>query len=99
MFALGCLLPLFAVTARRRHDVGLSGGWYGLAIAVASFGAFGNPRGPAAGAAVPLMLPGSVAVLLVTCLRGDRGADRYGPGTAVAVAVSDAAEAPARDDA
>ena len=88
VFWLATLLPWLAVSARRLHDLNLSGWWlaipYGVWLAsnVLRFVGTAN-RDPALLAAAQLfallwmaMAAGSIVVF---CLPGTRGANRYGP--------------------
>lgn len=65
LFALGTLVPMVAVVVRRLHDRDMSGWWY-------------------LGAVVAGMIPfvgiiASIALLVVMCLEGTRGPNRFGP--------------------
>lgn len=65
IFVLFAIIPSVAVTVRRLHDRNLSGWWY-LGIIVLS--------------ALPKIgFVGNIALLVLMCLPGDRGANRFGP--------------------
>lgn len=62
---LGTIIPSVAVTVRRLHDRGMSGWWY-LGFVVISI--------------LPLLgLIASFAFLIILCLPGTPGANRFGP--------------------
>lgn len=56
-----------------------------LALAVFLFAAVQNPRGAIAAYAPIPMLIAIAAILMVACLRGSRGANRYGAGATEAI--------------
>jgi uncharacterized membrane protein YhaH (DUF805 family) len=65
LFALGTFIPMIAVVVRRLHDRDMSGWWY-------------------LGAIVAGLIPfvgflASIALLVVMCLEGTRGPNRFGP--------------------
>lgn len=65
LFALGVIIPSIAVVVRRLHDRDMSGWWY-LGVIVASF--------------IPIVggLAG-IALLVLMCLEGTKGPNRFGP--------------------
>ena len=65
VFFLGTLIPAITVTVRRLHDRNLSGWWY-LAYVAVSF--------------VPVLdWISSIVLLVVMCLKGTDGDNKYGP--------------------
>ena len=65
IFFLGTVIPAITVTVRRLHDRNLSGWWY-LGMILASF--------------VPFVgFIASLAFLVVMCLKGTDGENKYGP--------------------
>jgi uncharacterized membrane protein YhaH (DUF805 family) len=65
LWALGTLIPNIALTVRRLHDRDMSGWWY-LGFIVVSI--------------IPFIgLIGAVAWLVIMCLEGTKGTNRFGP--------------------
>ncbi len=68
IWSLGIFIPSIAVTIRRLHDRDMSGWWYG-GLWIAGF--------------IPLVnilaIFGYLALLVVLCLPGTEGPNRYGP--------------------
>lgn len=65
LFAIASFLPSIAVVVRRLHDRNLSGWWY-LGVILASM--------------IPFVgFIASIAFLVVMCLEGTRGPNRFGP--------------------
>lgn len=65
IFYLAILIPSIAVSVRRLHDRNLSGWWY-LGMILASF--------------IPFIgFIASIAFLVVMCLKGTDGENKYGP--------------------
>ncbi len=65
IFFLGTVIPAITVTVRRLHDRNLSGWWY-LAFVAVSF--------------VPILdWISSIVLLVVMCLKGTDGDNKYGP--------------------
>ncbi|MEP3276063.1 MAG: DUF805 domain-containing protein [Stappiaceae bacterium] len=69
LFWLAVILPTFAVTVRRFHDVSLSGWWYGAYFVVDFIPYVGEYIASIAG----------IAVFVVTVLKGTTGENKYGP--------------------
>lgn len=65
LFYLGVILPMIAVAVRRFHDVNLSGWWY--------------LGGLLAGMIPYVGILASIAMFVVTVLRGTDGENRFGP--------------------
>lgn len=87
---LACLLPYFAVAVRRLHDTGRSGWWGGgylfVCIAVRAVDYFSGTADAAEDGAVWIQQMGTLLILLyllfllvVLCLKGDAGPNKYGP--------------------
>lgn len=68
IFVLATIIPYVAVTVRRLHDRNISGWWY-VAIFVISLIPFLNIIGAI----------GSLVFLVICCLRGTNGPNKYGP--------------------
>lgn len=68
IFVLATIVPYIAVTVRRLHDRNISGWWY-AGIFVLSLIPFVNIIGSIA----------SLALLVICCLRGTPGPNKYGP--------------------
>jgi uncharacterized membrane protein YhaH (DUF805 family) len=65
IFVLGMIIPLIALVVRRLHDRDMSGWWY-LAALVAGF--------------IPFVgFLASIALLVITILKGTDGPNRFGP--------------------
>ncbi len=65
IFVLGVFIPIIAVTVRRLHDRNMSGWWY-LAALVAGM--------------IPFVgFIASIALLVITILKGTEGANKFGP--------------------
>ncbi len=64
VFVLGTILPFIAVTVRRLHDRNMSGWWY-LGFLVAGM--------------IPFVgIIASIALFVITCLRGTPGPNKFG---------------------
>lgn len=65
LFAIGTFLPMIAVVVRRFHDVNLSGWWYlgGIIAGVIPF----------------VGILATIAIVVVTVLKGTSGANKFGP--------------------
>ena len=100
LFWLATVLPSLAVTSRRLHDTDHSF-WWVLSpmlvmiplVALAVANRTGLKAGPAIGAfaiiAVFAMLGFTIWVLVLLCLKGDAGPNRYGDPAPVSPAVRD----------
>lgn len=64
LFVLGTILPLFAVSVRRFHDINLTGWWF-LALVVVGF-------------VPPIGWLASVTTLVVSIWRGTSGTNNFG---------------------
>jgi uncharacterized membrane protein YhaH (DUF805 family) len=84
IYSLLMLLPSFAVTVRRLHDIGRSGWYFPLwLIFVESFLVFGSlllaDRNNAGVFCMALAVAGHIAFTVAMAMRGDAGQNRYGP--------------------
>lgn len=79
LFGLGIIIPGIAVLVRRFHDVGLSGWWYLASILVSVIPVIGEAAGGIA----------SIAVFVITLLKGTTGANKYGPDPLVEQSTAD----------
>lgn len=78
--ALGLLLPMLSVSVRRLHDRDMSGWWLLAPIGVSILGAILSAVSPAIGMIVSILsMIVSIGLLVIFCLKGTDGENRFGP--------------------